>query len=235
MSTPEEQPLDTAMEAAVARYLREHPDFFERHLGLLEALRVPHDSGGAVSIVERQVAILRQRLDEKEQVLRELLDAAKRNERLSEQFNALTLELLAADTLEGVLESVQRRLREDFDADAVTLRVFDKAARGGDASRPEFSDWSEPVLGAFEKVVRERKPVCGRLKPGQLESLFADHGEPVRSAALIPLAEPEADGRAYGLLAVGSHAPERFNPRMGTLFLEQIGRVLTRVLRAHLR
>ncbi len=235
MSTPNEQPLDTAMEAAVARYLREHPEFFERHLGLLAELRVPHASGGAVSIVERQVALLRQRLDEKEQVLHELLEAAKRNERLSGRFNDLILELLGADTLEAVLDTVQRRLQEDFGADAVTLRVFDKAARAGDARRPEFADWSEPVLGAFEKVVHERKPVCGRLKPGQLESLFADQAEPVRSAALIPLAEGVAERPVYGLLAVGSFDPERFNPRMGTLFLEQIAGVLTRVLRRHLR
>lgn len=50
-------------ENEVADFLRAHPDFFERHLALLSELVVPHSSrGGAVSLLERQVGVLRDQL-----------------------------------------------------------------------------------------------------------------------------------------------------------------------------
>ena len=50
-------------ENEVADFLRTHPDFFERHLALLTELVVPHSSrGGAVSLLERQVGVLRDQL-----------------------------------------------------------------------------------------------------------------------------------------------------------------------------
>lgn len=234
MSTQrEEEVIDAEMEATVARYLQEHPDFFSRHPAALVGLRVTHESGAAVSIIERQVALLRSERAEQEERLQQMVREAQRNERLSEQFNRLVLELLDAGSLDGVIEAVQRRMLKDFDADAVVLRLF-RSGASADASRAEFVDWSESVMEAFEKVIASRQPVCGRLRPGQLESLFADQADTIRSAALIPLAEQGAKSPIYGLLAIGSHSAERFNRDMGTLFLEQIGRVLTRVLRPHL-
>lgn len=234
MSTQREQEdIDAEMETTVARYLQEHPDFFSRHPAVLTGLRLTHESGAAVSIIERQVTLLRGERAEQGERLQRMIREAQRNERLSEQFNRLVLELLDAQALDEVIEVVQRRMLQDFDADSVVLRLF-RSGTSPNASRAEFVDWSESVMEAFEKVIAGRKPVCGRLKPGQLESLFADQAETIRSAALIPLAEDGQKAPIYGLLAIGSQSAERFNGEMGTLFLEQIGRVLTRVLRPHL-
>lgn len=234
MSTQrEEDAIDADMEAATARYLGEHPEFFSRHPELLADLRLEHKSGAAVSLIERQVEVLRRQSTEQKARLQQMIREAQRNERLSEQFNSLVLELLDAAGLDAVIDTVQRRLGTDFDADAVVLRLF-RSGGSVHARRAEFVDWSESVMEAFEKVIASRRPVCGRLRSGQLESLFADQAETIRSAALIPLAEDTPGGASYGLLAIGSRDPERFNREMGTLFLEQIGRVLARVLRPQL-
>jgi len=48
---------------SVAEYLQTYPDFFERNGPLLAKLRLPHlrDAGATVSLVERQVEVLRER------------------------------------------------------------------------------------------------------------------------------------------------------------------------------
>ena len=89
-------------------------------------------------------------------------------------------------------------------------------------------------MGAFEKVIEGRKPVCGSLKPGQLDALFNEYADTVNSAALVPLIESEESKKCYGLLAIGSHEHQRFRADMGTMFLSHLGKVLTRVLKIHL-
>ena len=44
-------------EEAVARYLRNHPGFFLNNEDLLADLKLAHNSGRAVSLLERQVEV----------------------------------------------------------------------------------------------------------------------------------------------------------------------------------
>jgi uncharacterized protein YigA (DUF484 family) len=234
MSTQQEKTdQDLGFEKAVVKYLREHPDFFERHMDLLADMILPHESGKAVSLVERQVSVLREQKDSQRHKLQQLLKNAQANERISDRINHLILALLDAANLDEVLDIVQSRLSTDFEADTVVVKLFD-TGHPALKHRPEIVDWSEPVLGAFEKVIRERRPVCGRLKHGQLESLFSDEAGQIASAALIPLVENENSKTCYGMVAIGSHNPERFHAEMGTLFLSHLGKVLTRVIKKRL-
>lgn len=227
--------IDKDTERSIVRYLRDHPDFFERHLDLLADMLLPHDSGSAISLIERQVGILREQKDEHKHKLQQLISIAKTNESLSVRMNELVLTLLDTDSLEQVIDLVQNRLQHDFDADYVTLRLFNLEKHPTLLGRNDITDWSEPVMGAFEKVMAGRKPVCGRLGHGHLESVFNEEKGRIRSAALIPLiANDEPNAPALGLLAIGSLDKDRFRSDMGTLFLNQLGKVLTRVLSWHL-
>lgn len=234
MSIQQEQSRDDKeFERAIVRYLRDHPDFFERHLDLLADMLLPHQTGSAVSLIERQVSVLREQRDEHKHKLQSLIRTAQQNELLNNHIHALILALLDAATLEEVLQIVQTRLATDFDAEAVVVRLFN-TGHPAMVRQPELVDWSEPALGAFEKVIAGRKPVCGTLKPGQLDALFNDHAESIHSAALIPLVTSSSSRKCYGLLAIGSPDRNRFRAEMGTVFLSQLGKVLTRVLQRHL-
>jgi len=222
-------PVDET-EKSIVRYLRDNPDFFERHLDLLADMILPHAEHGTVSLVERQVHILREQKETIKKKLTTLIRNAEANEKLSEQINRLILALLDAQNLDDVLDIVQTRLSKDFNADTVVVRLFN-TGHPVLAARPDIVDWSEPVLGAFEKIIKERRPACGRLKPGQLESLFSDDAGHIGSAALIPLVESENAQTCYGMLAIGSHEQDRFRADMGTHFLAQIGKILARVLK----
>ncbi|MFP3873809.1 MAG: DUF484 family protein [Thiohalophilus sp.] len=235
MSNRQENPLavDKEFEREVVRYLRDNPDFFERHLDLLADMVLPHQPQGAVSLIERQVSVLRDQKQQLKQRLQELTDYARQNEDLSTRLNRLILDLLDTDDFDSLLTLIQERLKSDFEADAVVIRLFNSGAPVLKA-HPDIMDWSEPALGAFEKVINGRKPVCGPLKPGQLDALFNDYAEVVRSAALIPLVESESSKQCIGLLAIGSQDPQRFRANMGTLFLSHLSHVLTRILKLHL-
>lgn len=232
MNTPQKNsktPLDET-EKSIVRFLRDNPGFFERHLDLLADMILPHSEHGTVSLIERQVQILREQKDAARKKLTTLIQNAEANEKLSEQINQLILALLDAQDLDDVLDIVQSRLSKDFNADTVVVRLFN-TGHPAMSARPEIVDWSEPVLGAFEKIIKERRPACGRLKPGQLESLFSDEAGYIGSAALIPLLESEKSKTCYGMLAIGSHEQDRFRADMGTHFLAQIGKILARVLK----
>jgi len=225
--------IDASRERDIITFLETHPDFFERHPELLSGLRLPHESGQAVSLIEKQVSVLREQNSTLKNRLDRLIENAKGNEKLSERINGLILSLLDADSLDAVINIIEQRLSNDFNADTVVIRLFN-TGHPAMAAHPEILDWDEPALGAFEKIIAGRKPICGSLKPGQLESLFNDDAGNIGSAALIPLVESDHSTTCYGMLAIGSHDHMRFRSDMGTLFLKHLGDVLARVLRSHL-
>ena len=67
---------ESVSEQTVRNYLEAHPDFFERNSTLLDSLELPHASGGAVSLVERQVSRLRQKELRMQRQLKELIEGA---------------------------------------------------------------------------------------------------------------------------------------------------------------
>lgn len=209
----------------MAAYLRDHPDFFERHDHLLAELRLPHpDTGQVVSLVERQVSLLREQKDVLEQRLRRLAEAARTNEALLERIQTLILEIISSPTLRAALDTLDSHLRHSFHADAVAIRLF---ARG---QGPEFVERDDPALEAFETVLKQGRALCGRLNGEQRGFLFGAVADEVASGAVIPLFEPGAQ-EAFGLLGVGSVDPRRFHPEMGTVFLGHLGAVVARLFR----
>ena len=62
--------------AQVAEYLSANPDFFSDRDSLLALMTLPHQQGGAVSLVERQVSVLRDRNRSTKNHLDDLLNAA---------------------------------------------------------------------------------------------------------------------------------------------------------------
>ena len=97
---------DDSTEDAVHDYLEANPDFFENHGDLLSSLRLPHVSGAAVSLVERQVSVLRQKDLKLERKLKELIDVARVNDVLGTKMHQLTLHLLAASGISETLEAI---------------------------------------------------------------------------------------------------------------------------------
>lgn len=232
MSTPRQAGVDEepVSEEAVVEYLRNHPDFFEKHVPLLAILRVPHPTGSAVSLIERQVTVLRQQNQQLRRKLMDMVQTARDNEELTGRMQQLSVALTDATDLRDVLETLDRVLRKDFRADAVALCLIDAPAGSGAPAHVKSLPADAPGLSHFAKILEARRPVCGRLKREQLEFLFEETAAEIASGALLPL----ADTRTLGLLAIGSRDPHRFHPAMGTVFLRHMAELVSHSLRPYM-
>lgn len=209
-------------EQSVADYLRAHPDFLTRHGDVLAAMEVPHRPGGdAVSLIERQVAELRQRNERLEQRLTELMRTARANERVGARLLALGRGLLEADSLDGVLALVRDTLLSEFAADEAVVVLIAAGDEPGEV--PAAHRLSTDAAALFEACLARGEPVCGPLEQAQKGALFGDRAERVESAALVPLRA----GGVSGLIGLGSHEAGHFGADMGTLFLEQLGELVS--------
>ncbi len=207
----------------VAAYLQQNPQFFRGREDLLPHLEIPHTEGESISLVERQVAKLRQEKVHAQQKLKVLIEAAQRNENLNVQIQTFLLALLSAESLPAFFDTLYDKLEEEFDTDAVVLRLFDlpEASR---IQRPEYVEYDAQVFSLFEMVLKKSHPVCGRLSANQHQYLMPEHD--IGSAVLIPLGRPSP----YGLLALGSVDDYRFDSKMSTDLLTYMGDMISQLL-----
>jgi uncharacterized protein YigA (DUF484 family) len=208
----------------VLAYLARHPDFFLRHDAILAELELPHRAGAAVSLVERQVALLRERNIESRQRLNRLLETARENDELFTKTRRLILALLEAESLERLAQVLVLGLRREFDVEHARLLLVEDAARhwqhGGERIAREAAE------AALNGVMRQDKPVSGPLRQQAREALFGTHGDNVLSSVVVTVAH----AHPIAIIALGSCDARRFHGEMGTMFMELIGDVLQRLL-----
>lgn len=210
----------------VARYLQLHPEFFNEYQALLRDLAIPHAAGdGAVSLFARQLSALREENDRLKERFEELVKRAMENEDLNSRIHRLALELIELVGPGAIFERLDERLKEDFDADRVVIRVFaDRAFDDGD-DLPQFTGRGAASREPFKVMLANRKPHCGRLTQAQNASLFGDVAMP-GSTVVLPLLGREWDGA----LAINSRDAARFDREMRTDFLTHLSDIITLVL-----
>lgn len=211
----------------VAEYLQAHPEFFEHNPALLDGLHIKHQSGAAVSLIERQVSTLRQKNVELERKLRDLVDIARSNDMLAGKVHELATHLMAARTRVHAVEIAEELLRSSFSADQSVLVLFEHAdgefdslAQNGRFLR--LADRGDPALGPFRTFLEGGTPRCGKIRDTQREFLFGEDADEIGSAALVPLG---ADA-ATGFLGIGSRDADYFHPGMSMDFLARLGDLL---------
>lgn len=224
VNKPQVDAID-ANEESVADYLLSHPDFFERHQSLLGNMRIPHRTGGAVSLVERQVATLRQKNLQLERKLRDLVEVARSNDNLAQKVHSLATELLAAGSRAQAVGVAEELLRSSFNADHTVLVLFGTDSMGefgGESRFLRLSERNESVMGPFKTFLKNGVPRCGKIRDSQRAFLFGPDAEEVGSAALVPLGE----NAAMGFLAIGSRDADYFHPGKSMDFLSRLGDLL---------
>ncbi|MCZ6560654.1 MAG: DUF484 family protein [Gammaproteobacteria bacterium] len=216
---------------AVAHYLDSHPEFFERHASLLGKLQLPHQTGSsAVSLVERQVEILRQRNRKLENQLRELTAIARTNDALSGKIHQLCRRLIHAADFGHTVDLIEASLRQDFNADQIVMVLFrDQLAGKDDYPELRFLRWTTSdakEMKPFATFFKNAEPRCGQIRDAQRDYLFGDDTNEIASVAMLPL----GPGSEIGLLAISSADEQRFHPAMGTDFLSRIGELVSTAL-----
>jgi uncharacterized protein YigA (DUF484 family) len=218
-------------EESVASYLQRNPDFFERHQAVLARLRLPHARGGTtISLVERQIEVLREKQAALEGKLAELVRVARANDAISERLHRFTRRLLREVPREQALVHIEAGLREDFDAfHAVLVLIGEPLPPTGSPRFVRTVAAGDPNLKSFETLFASGKPRCGQARDSQREFLFGPEGLEMGSVALMPLGEKGS----VGLLALGSADRDRFHPAMSTEFLARMAELIATSLSAH--
>jgi uncharacterized protein YigA (DUF484 family) len=215
----------------IAAYLRTHPDFLQHYPDLLENLEFSHSSGSAVSLIERQVELLRARNRRLEDRYERLLNTARDNEMRAVNTQRLARALLRAPSLAAVAAGRRVCKREDFGIELVYVGIFSSLLRRYDIEGVASIEPEGPVARACDNLLRTRLIECGPVEPARAELLFPRAGLPVpASAAIVPL---EKD-KNLGIIAFGARDPQRFQPRQGKLFLEMIADLVAAAVRARL-
>ena len=215
----------------VADYLQTNPDFFERNAALLAKLRLPHlrDRTATVSLVERQIEVLRERNHALERRLKDLVEVARANDALADRIHRLAQRLIRARDLPATVAAIETSMREDFEAMHSVLVLFLPAGSGLETAGQRFLRVTEPAdanLKSFESLLASGKPRCGQIRDSQRDYLFGADTVEIGSVALTPLG-PKG---SLGLLAIGASDAERFHPAMSTDFLIRIGDLIAHAL-----
>ena len=217
-------------ESAVASYLAATPEFFERHAQLLAKIRLPDMRSGAstVSLLERQVEVLRERNRELERKVKDFVDVARENDALGTRVLAMARRLIAAKDHASAVAAIESALREEFGAGQSVLVLTAARAPAGVAESRflRIVPAEAPELRSFDTLFNAGKPRCGQLRDSQREFLFGGDAGEIGSVALVPL----GGKGCLGLLACGSHDSHRFNPTMSTEFLAHIGELISAAL-----
>jgi uncharacterized protein len=230
MTTRDARGLATTAETqeeSIARYLQHNPDFFERHQALLGRLKLPHArTGSTISLVERQVEVLREKHAGIEQKLAEFVRVARANDALGEKLHKFNRRIVRARTREEVLTQLEASLREDFDAFHSTLLLVGPTAEDSGQNFLRNVTADDPRLKSFDTLFASGKPRCGQVRDSQRELLFGRDANDIGSVALVPL----GDHGSLGLLALGSTDRDRFHPGMSTEFLARMAELIADAL-----
>ncbi|MCV6639624.1 DUF484 family protein [Candidatus Albibeggiatoa sp. nov. NOAA] len=213
-------------EEDVESYLYQHPKFFNNHADLLAAMEIPHERGDAVSLVERQLSVLREENQRLQSQFGELVNIAKENEGLNQRIQGILLNLAQANSLEELFDNLYETLHAEFKTDAITVRLFEVSENH---EREEFVEYDAQVFHLFESILSGSHTVCGQLEAAQKDYLFAE--QDITSAVLIPLGAP----KARGILAMGSQEISRFHSGMSTDLLKYMGELIGQLLQLWLR
>jgi uncharacterized protein YigA (DUF484 family) len=214
-------------EDQIADHLVAHPEFFERHPSVLARLRLPHQRGSAaISLVERQVLVLREKHETLEQKLRELIENGRTNDAIAERMHRLTRRLLRARDLGAVIAALETSLREDFGASRWVILITEPSLGAAASGHLRVVPRGSPELKIFETFFESARPRSGQIRDTQRDYLFGADGSQVGSTVLIPLGERAA----LGLLAIASHDTERYLPTMSTDFLIRIGEIVSEAI-----
>jgi uncharacterized protein YigA (DUF484 family) len=198
----------------VARYLHDHPEFFDQYADMLTLVTLPDPhSGRAISITEKQLFTLRDKVRSLEAKLAELIGFGHENDSISERVHKLAVALIAASDEAAVVRALYSHIGGAFAVPHVTLRLWG----AGQGSGHEF-DAVTDAAKVFASGLQ--RPYCGSATGQASLTWFGESASHLRSMAQVPLRE--TGGACFGMLVMASEEPTRFYPELGTIYLEHI-------------
>jgi len=204
----------------IAEFLTRHPNFFNDFPTLLADLHIPHPHGThAVSMSERQLIAMRDKVRMLENKLAELIQFGEENDGISEKLHALTLALVTASQPQDIAAALAIHLRDGFAVPHHALRIWTLTGEPMPGSNAPASQAARDAVAAMPH------PVCGPLAIPEAGDWFGEIAPHLRAFACIPL-RPAPAAAPLGVLVLASEEAKRFYPGMGTLYLDRLSQLV---------
>ena len=215
-------------EQLVRDYLGQNPDFFEQNPDVFEAINISHDSGKAISLVERQVILIRERNKELSGQIDQILSTAQENEVLMEKTKRLVLNLIKANDLNSLIKALNVSLKSDFSTEFFSLTLIDNGSIPSKTSANIVSNNdAEENIGT---LITANKALCGARSDKEIALLFGKQADNIGSIIALPLKNTDT----FGFLALGHSDSEFYSDEIGTVFIDYIGDLLNELIPKYL-
>ena len=220
----------------VANFLTNNPDFFHRNPTILAEMSLPHNSGNATSLIERQVAILRERGIQTRHKLGELIEAAKENDNLLNTTQSLVIDLINAGSLNNIFTLLQSELHKKFAVESASvILISDTDTQNQYSIDATFFQDTNDAEERISGIVNNNQSLCGSLRETEAAFIFNDTQYAIGSAAIASKKIERSTGAdIIVMLAVAHHNADHYNSDTGTLFLDYLCDILTALVKRQL-
>ncbi len=204
-------------EQDIANYLANNPGFFERHAELLSSIQLTSPHGQrAVSLQERQMEMLREKIKGLERKIIEMIRHGQENVAIADRLHRWTRALMLTASAADLPGTLTRELMHQFMIPQSGIRIW--GAAEAYAGLPFATPVSKDVKSLAASLTL---PYCG-VNSGFEAAQWLDDPASAMSLAMIPLRHG-AGVEAFGMLVLASPDPTRYTAEMGTEFLQRIG------------
>ncbi len=206
-------------EAQIYNWLTENPEFLLRNEDLLAILslpeRFPEQGGGAISLHQRQLQVLRDNNNELEGKLIQIVENAKSAQSINQQLFSLATLLIEDVKTDKPVSFLNERIRSHFDLISVRLVRWDGTKK----------DQAETVFGQLYDWLGEQTSCCdNQCNQPWVAGVFGDIALQVKSVAIVSVLE---GGEVKAMLALGAKDPQRFQAGMAVEALDQLGALVS--------
>ena len=213
----------------VREYLSKHPDFFTENPDIFEAINISHESGKAISLVERQIGIMRERNGQMSTQIDQMQTMAKNNASLMEKTNRLVLNLIRAKDLSSLIKALTVSLKNDFSTEFFSLTLISEDSAPAKTAANFISE--NEARSTINNILIANKAICGKRNQEEVSLLFGKQADNVGSLLALPLKKTDP----FGVLALGHSDPEFYTEEIGTFFIDYIGELLNELIPKHFK
>ena len=208
-------------EKEVEQFLLLNPDFLSKNSHILNTLEIVHETGGAVSLIQKQVELLRENYNSTSNNLLGLIEIAKNNESIFLRTKDLILDLILCKNSIDIISLTERRFEGKFQADKCKLLFFRENLNlpKGRIIAPKEAH------GVFGKKYNAVDIYCGSINKKESDYIFKKKSGIVE-CILVPIKSPDCPG----LLALGSKKEGVYSNDYDSMFLEFVAQVLANLI-----
>ncbi|WP_127999944.1 DUF484 family protein [Piscinibacter defluvii] len=216
--------IDGITEQDIAEYLANNPAFFERHAELLGSVQLTSPYGQrTVSLQERQMEMLRDKIKGLEGKIIEMIRHGQENVAIADKLHRWTRTLMLTANAGDLPDVLVGELKHQFLIPQAGIRIW--GAADAFAGLPFTREVSADIRSLAGSLTL---PYCG-VNSGFEAAQWLDDPATAMSLAMIPLRHG-ATIDAFGMLVLASPDPTRYTADMGTEFLQRIGELASACL-----